>query len=147
MALWFGHQQANGGKNPVVGTSRVVDALRATRNAWRGLEMKGETFGVGELLARGESWLVAAQKADGGWSAGGVSTVEETALAVIALTGGGGMCDAAVRRGCAWLTAHVLEGCERPSPIGLYFSLLWYHEKMYPLVWALEAFALNRTVL
>ena len=95
------------------------------------------------LLARGESWLVAAQKADGGWSAGKAATVEETALAVIALTGGKGACEQAVRRGCGWLATHWQAGAERPAPIGLYFSLLWYHEKMYPLVWTLEALGRN----
>ena len=26
-----------------------------------------------------------------------------------------------------------------PSPIGLYFASLWYSEKLYPLIWAVEA--------
>ena len=95
------------------------------------------------MLARGEAWLVAAQKADGGWSAGLESTVEETALAVIALSGFGVACDGAARRGCAWLVAQGVPGLERAAPIGLYFALLWYYERLYPLVWALEALGRN----
>jgi squalene-hopene/tetraprenyl-beta-curcumene cyclase len=47
----------------------------------------------------------------------------------------------AVVRGRCWL---VEQGPNVvPAPIGLYFSLLWYHEKMYPWVWTLEALAEN----
>jgi squalene-hopene/tetraprenyl-beta-curcumene cyclase len=134
--LWFGHQGCENGKNPLVGTARVVDALRAVCGAQREL-------GVGEMLARGERWLLDAQKKDGGWSAGKASSVEETALAVSALTDAGAAGEEAVRRGCAWLVAHWAAGAAQPAPIGLYFSLLWYHEKMYPLVWALEALGRN----
>ena len=136
LALWFGHQESGGGMNPVVGTARVVDALRA---AQRESGIGSKESGVKELRLRGERWLVEAQKKDGGWGAGRISTVEETALAVIALAGGGAACDGAVQRGRRWLVEHWREGCGRPSPIGLYFALLWYHEKMYPLAWTLEA--------
>ena len=27
-----------------------------------------------------------------------------------------------------------------PSPIGFYFAKLWYYEKLYPLIFAAEAF-------
>jgi squalene-hopene/tetraprenyl-beta-curcumene cyclase len=141
--LWFGHQEAADRKNPVVGTARVADALRAALIARREIEVKSEEFGVGEMLARGEEWLLRAQKSNGGWSAGSTATVEETALAVIALTGGGAACGDAVRRGCAWLAENWEAGAASPAPLGLYFALLWYHEKMYPLVWALEALGRN----
>jgi len=36
-----------------------------------------------------------------------------------------------------------LEAIRNPSPIGLYFSRLWYHERLYPLIWALEALAVE----
>ena len=134
--LWFGHQEAKDGRNPVVGTARVVDALRQGG-------FRSEELGVGEMLARGGAWLVAVQREDGGWSAGNASTVEETALAVAALTDGGGDCEEAVRRGCAWLVANWEAGAAKPAPIGLYFALLWYHEKMYPLVWTLDALGRN----
>jgi squalene-hopene/tetraprenyl-beta-curcumene cyclase len=151
MPLWFGHQAAEGGRNPVVGTARVVDALRKVEalrkvDALRkmdagngGREIGGGGREAGEMLRRGEAWLLARQRADGGWGMGSDATVEETALAVIALAGGGGACAGAARRGRDWLAERGVEGMRRPAPIGLYFSLLWYHEKLYPLVWALEA--------
>jgi len=129
-ALWFGHQEAEGGRNPVIGTARVVDALRQAQAAGFG--------GVEEMAARGVSWLLARQRDDGAWGMGREATVEETSLAVTALAG---VDDAqeTVQRGREWLFAQGLGGLSRPAPVGLYFALLWYHEKMYPLVWSLEA--------
>ena len=142
--LWFGHQAAQDGGNPVVGTARVVDALRATPGAWRDVGVRNGESGVEQMLARGEAWLMGAQKEDGGWSSGKTATMEETALAVTALTGGGVACGEAVRRGCGWLVECWGKGEARPAPIGLYFSSLWYHEKAYPLVWAVEALGRTR---
>ncbi len=137
--LWFGHQEAENGRNPVVGTARVVDALRAAQPA---LAAVGRSVEAAEMLAAGERWLVQAQRADGGWSAGtSCVTAEETALAVVALRGGDAGCAEAARRGQAWLLKNGSAATLEPSPIGLYFSLLWYHEQLYPLVWALEAMA------
>jgi len=129
-ALWFGHQEAEGGRNPIIGTARVVDALRQAQAAGFG--------GVEEMAARGVAWLVARQRDDGAWGMGREATVEETALAVTALAGADDA-QAAVQRGRGWLCAQGLDGLSRPAPVGLYFALLWYHEKMYPLVWSLEA--------
>lgn len=146
--LWFGHQDRADGKNPVVGTARVVDALRTVVGQWQaGVELVSQDSRMAEaMLSRGETWLAEQQHKDGGWSAGFSATVEETALAVIALTGGGPACTLAAQRGCAWLTENWRAGCERPAPLGLYFSSLWYHERLYPLVWTLEALGRN-TVL
>ncbi len=134
--LWFGHQEAADGANPVVGTARVVDALRRTRRELDGWEAMRETE---PLLRRGEAWLLAHQKDGGGWGMGREATAEETALAVSALVDGGEACRAAAARGGVWLTVRGTEGMERPAPIGLYFALLWYHERLYPWVWALDA--------
>ena len=140
LPLWFGHQDAERGRNPVVGTARVVDALRAARIP---LAAAGRAAQAAEMLAAGERWLVQAQQPDGGWSAGACATTEETALAVIALAGAGKGGAEAARRGQMWLVARGLEAIRNPSPIGLYFSLLWYHERLYPLIWALEALAVD----
>jgi squalene-hopene/tetraprenyl-beta-curcumene cyclase len=32
------------------------------------------------------------------------------------------------------------------APIGLYFARLWYHERLYPVVWALGALKALREV-
>lgn len=51
--------------------------------------------------------------------------------------------DSAIRRGVEWLTARIQDGgCEMSQPIGFYFAKLWYHEQLYPFVFA--AAALNR---
>ncbi len=141
--LWFGHQEAERGQNPVVGTARVVDALRAAQCAADAVGRAGETEA---MRTAGERWLIRNQKPDGGWGAGKEATVEETALAVIALLGGNASCHAAAERGrCrlteAWRSGETL----RAAPIGLYFSVLWYHERLYPVVWSLEALATVRT--
>jgi len=128
--LWFGHQEAEGGRNPIIGTARVVDALVKAHGAGMA--------GVEEMALRGTAWLVARQRDDGAWGMGRDATLEETALAVIALAGSGGAQEA-VRRGREWLCAQGLDALSRPAPVGLYFALLWYHEKMYPWVWTLEA--------
>ncbi|MDD4018319.1 MAG: prenyltransferase/squalene oxidase repeat-containing protein [Kiritimatiellae bacterium] len=142
--LWFGNQEARDSKNPVIGTARVVEALRAVPEAWRGSGAGRGEAGVGKMLTRGEAWLLGAQREDGGWGAGAGSTVEETAWAVIALADSDAACQGAARRGCGWLAECWEKGEARPAPIGLYFSSLWYHEKTYPLVWAVEALGRTR---
>jgi squalene-hopene/tetraprenyl-beta-curcumene cyclase len=41
-------------------------------------------------------------------------------------------------RGLRYLIDRVAES-DRPTPIGLYFSRLWYSERLYPLIWSIEA--------
>lgn len=137
-ALWFGHQEARDGRNPVVGTARVVAALRAALQAGS-LGPEGPL--AARLLQAGESWLAARQRDDGAWGVGAEPTVEETSLAVCALKGGGSQ--AAASRGIGWLVARGEAGLLRAAPIGLYFALLWYHEDLYPLIWSLEALGLG----
>ncbi len=137
--LWFGHQEAEGGRNPVIGTARVVAALREAAPGVGGREAAV----LAACLARGEAWLAAAQRSEGSWGMGREASVEETALAVTALSGGEGACAAAAARGRAWLAARGPEGLAQAAPLGLYFALLWYHERLYPLVWALEALTVN----
>lgn len=46
----------------------------------------------------------------------------------------------AVTRGAAWLMARTQEGTSfEPSPIGFYFAKLWYFERVYPIVFTVEA--------
>jgi squalene-hopene/tetraprenyl-beta-curcumene cyclase len=134
--LWFGNQEAAGCLNPLIGTSRVVDALQQVIK-------KGYTaFGIPEMLSDGITWILHQQHTDGSWGAGQQGTSEETALAVIALKRQDKISvQHAVKQGCLWLVKQGLE--PKPAPIGLYFSLLWYSEKMYPLSWTLEALAGN----
>ena len=143
--LWFGNQSAPGEENPTYGTARVVLALNR-------LASDGDAA-VDDMRRRGIHWLLAAQNADGGWGgAGGVdSTIEETALAVQALADAleaalptrgltGTSLEAAVGKGANWLVSQTRGGRDfKPSPIGLYFSKLWYCERQYPLVFSVAA--------
>jgi squalene-hopene/tetraprenyl-beta-curcumene cyclase len=131
--LWFGNQQAPRQENPVVGTARVLLAYAASRHTTAEAE-------------RGIKFLLNAQNADSGWggASGVASSVEETALALIALTawrGREGVAEA-VQRGAEYLVRRVEDGTwVHPAPLGLYFARLWYAEQMYPLSWTVEALA------
>ncbi len=125
--LWFGNQYAPHGENRVVGASRVLLAL-------------GELNELQPERDKGVHYLLDVQNDDGGWGGGkGIfSTMEETSLSVIALLACGHIQEA--ERGVDFL----LRGCrtrayENPAPIGLYFTSLWYSEKLYPIIWTLEA--------
>ena len=66
------------------------------------------------------------------------SSVEETALAIEALADTSHA--VSVERGVDWLIEKVESGAWRePAPIGFYFARLWYHERLYPLIWTVGA--------
>lgn len=130
--LWFGSEHAPGDENPLHGTAHVVTALRE-------LSESGMLPALGPAT-RGMAWIASAQNDDGGWGGvrGAPSSTEETALAVEALAGTSH--GASVERGVAWLVERVESGAwGEPSPIGFYFAKLWYHERLYPLVWTVGA--------
>jgi len=138
--LWFGSQNDGAEENPVYGTARVL-------LAYRDLGRLDE-----EPARRGLAWLANARNADGGWGGSvahtsggpgdGVSSVEETAVAVEALVSaenGPGL-GPAVDGGVTWLAEAVESGRHREtSPIGFYFAKLWYYEKLYPLIFSVSA--------
>jgi squalene-hopene/tetraprenyl-beta-curcumene cyclase len=126
--LWFGNQFATGSENPVYGTSRVLISLNVVQ--------------PGSVMAkRAESWLLAAQNQDGGWGGdrGILSSIEETSLAITALSDvSGDGATSAVARGTAWLIEATRSGEDTsPSPIGFYFAKLWYYDRLYPLIFAI----------
>jgi squalene-hopene/tetraprenyl-beta-curcumene cyclase len=143
--LWFGNEHSPTDENPVYGTSRVIVALSDA-----GAHSQPEIAG---LLERAVQWLCSAQNAQGGWSGfvGGPASIEETALAVEALTSVlaplinlapamQSRVEAACRGGALWLAAQVCQGQWRqPAPIGFYFARLWYYEKLYPLIFTVGA--------
>ncbi len=120
LPLWFGSQIDLNHENPVYGTVRVLEALVEV------VGLSAEALSKVEKMKRhGFQWLEKAQNQDGSWG----GSVEETALAA-GLTG----------RGLARLLEMTENGTEFPaSPIGFYFARLWYSEKMYPLVFTVEA--------
>jgi len=90
------------------------------------------------MVTSAKNYLLSQQNPDGSW--GGKKetpgTVEETALAIGALaTTHPENC----MRGFDWLLSENRTDTLHSSPIGLYFAALWYDEKMYPLVYTLEA--------
>jgi squalene-hopene/tetraprenyl-beta-curcumene cyclase len=74
-------------------------------------------------------------------------SVEETALAVEALIalldhrmGPEDRVKSAIEKGLSWLAEAILEGRHHdPSPIGFYFAKLWYHERLYPQIFTVQA--------
>lgn len=139
LPLWFGNQYDPAEENPVYGTARVLRAY---------VELGLITS---EPARRGLAWLAAQADAEGGWGSGlakgegqslGVSSVEETALAVETLldTPPVGVMQPVVEKGLSWLVRAVESGGHRqPSPIGLYFARLWYYERLYPLCFTVAA--------
>lgn len=138
--LWFGNEHTPDESNPVYGTAQVVNHLAgnaqlATLADW--------------LVQAGLDYLRSAQKTDGsfGGDADSPSSIEETAVALQALSFSG-TASSAVRPALAWLLDSTSHGTRFPSaPIGLYFARLWYHEQLYPVIWALGAFQAAQKVL
>jgi len=143
LPLWFGNEHAPDDENPVYGTAHVLLALR---------ELKGRGFTLGrEMEQRAAAFLVERQDSDGGWSGapGGPASMEETALAVEALSGTTHV--NAVDAVIAWLCGQIeTESWREPAPIGFYFAKLWYYERLYPLIFTVGALGrvarLNRAV-
>lgn len=142
--LWFGNQYSPDMANPVYGTAKVLLGLQCV-SSWPGLMGQQAT----DLCQAGSDWLVHAQSSDGGWG-GDVScpaSIEESALALEALTtcfrqglARTNAVEDALWRGANWLVEHTGGGRYfSPSPIGLYFAKLWYHEDLYPLIFSTAA--------
>lgn len=115
--LWFGSQSNFNHENPVYGTVRVLEALRELDEA--------EFPVIGKMKQRGFQWLENAQNPDGSWG----DSIEETALAA-GLTG----------KGITKLLEMTAGGTRFSArPIGLYFASLWYAERLYPVIFTVEA--------
>jgi squalene-hopene/tetraprenyl-beta-curcumene cyclase len=145
--LWFGNQHAPGEMNPTYGTARVIAALAVP------LVLQSPV--TERIRRRGLAWLLNSQNRNGGW--GGAqdvtSSIEETGLALHALgtTASLDMSDAlaeGIERGAKWLIDTTRQGTHTPaSPIGLYFARLWYHEELYPILFALQGLSRTRALL
>ncbi len=144
LPLWFGNQDRDEEDNPIYGTGRVLLCY-------------SQCDRVGApVFQRGLAFLLENQNADGGWGGGknsfypgseptlgsATSTIEETSVALEGILSGGGTkdCTDSIMRGVNWLCDAIQQDHHRVSqPIGFYFARLWYHEKMYPLVFSLGA--------
>lgn len=139
--LWFGNEHAPGEVNRVYGTSQVC----------RGLLAAGAPPDL-PLLTRAIAWLQSQQQSSGGWggSLEGPPSLEETAVAMQALAALplNPSLEQSLRRGIDWLLTATRDGTHFPTaPIGLYFARLWYHERLYPMLWSLGALKAARSVL
>jgi squalene-hopene/tetraprenyl-beta-curcumene cyclase len=153
--LWFGNEYQENGSNPVYGTAQVVLTCADLGRL------------DSEMALRAVRWLISAQHAGGGWgpprapldyssaekdgfrawraneSLAKFASVEETALAASALLPLSTTHHAAgraVSSGLTWLAAAVEQDAHRQgAAIGFYPGRLWYHERLYPLVFAAGA--------
>ncbi|MFH1614200.1 MAG: prenyltransferase/squalene oxidase repeat-containing protein [Planctomycetota bacterium] len=148
--LWFGNQYTTGRLNPLYATARVVIALTSLPRSYAPLDAA--------MLSKAVSWLLGSQNDDYGWSGekGAPSSIEETALAVDALASAAiyskgpdspAMLNLPLEKIYQALdtAANMLiqktkdPSAISPSPIGLYFAKLWYHEKLYPIIFTTQA--------
>ena len=156
--LWFGNEHTAVENNPVLGTSLVLMGLLSARLTLSDVP-GGSLMGLWPHV----EWLLDQQGARGGW--GGdkdvTPSVEETAVAAQVLClfmssttpqeltseARARVC-AGIERGVSWLLEATRGGAHFPAaPIGLYFARLWYHERVYPIVWTLGALRAAREVL
>lgn len=136
--LWFGNQWRRNHVNPVYGTAQVVSALT------RLPQYLIDSYGLQNTLERAKSFLLEDRNPDGTWGASDSSSgsIEETSIALAALAEFTEVDQSIIRCGLNRL----LEATDcgrvfRPSPIGLYFASLWYHEELYPVIFAHSAFS------
>ena len=126
--LWFGNQDHPEEENPVYGTAKVLMAYRGRDDL-----LDRDT----RALDKGLRWLCTNQNTDGGWG-----SMEETALATEALLSFAKNRPAqlAACKGLEWLVDGVEHGRHvENAPIGFYFAKLWYHERLYPMVFTVAA--------
>ncbi|MCH7725430.1 MAG: squalene--hopene cyclase [Planctomycetes bacterium] len=126
--LWFGNQDHPEEENPVYGTAKVLMAYRGRDDL-----LDCDT----RALDKGLRWLCTNQHTDGGWG-----SAEETALATEALLSfpKNRPAQLAACKGLEWLVDGVENGRHvENAPIGFYFAKLWYHERLYPMVFTVAA--------
>ncbi|TWT51224.1 Squalene--hopene cyclase [Rubripirellula amarantea] len=155
LPLWFGNQDREHEDNPIYGTAKVL--LASTSENLREWQ---------SACDRAADYLVGCQNSDGGWGGGpsvsygdgGGSTIEESALAVEGLlhysrfrsendrvlgSGDNGQTirlQAAIISGVEFLVRAIEQQNFRvPWPIGFYFAKLWYHERLYPIIFTTSA--------
>jgi hypothetical protein len=136
LPLWFGSQLTVNNQNPIYGTCKVGLYLLNCRELDKtDSKLKEKLDG---MLLKSRSYIINQQNQDGSWGAirGVNGTIEETSLSI------GFLADVDVdvcTKGIGWIERTIGEKGLFSSPIGLYFASLWYDEKMYPIIYYLEA--------
>ena len=137
--LWFGDQDASDERSPVYGTAVAVEHLGISEHPV-----------ALDISRKGIQFLLAAQNEDGGWGGtrGLPSKVTLTAKALSALTTGADNYLNEIEAGVDFLYRQFCAGeINRPEPIGLYFSRLWYSEELYNITFVLSALKNIRKML
>lgn len=141
--LWFGDQDAPGERNPVYGTAMAVEYLSVSTHE-----------AAKPMVEKALYYLLNTQNPDGGWGGAAqvASKVTLTARAITALATyakqqiQSNHVEVAIERGLDYLhQRHQAGTLTQPEPIGLYFSRLWYSEKLYNLTFTLHALNAART--
>ena len=90
------------------------------------------------MASAATDYLKLQQNSDGSWGGqiGIKGSIEETALSICALAKRD---KTKCLKGFQWLENEYKSRGLQASPIGLYFATLWYDEKMYPLIYYIEA--------
>ena len=134
--LWFGNQFTSDQKNPVYGTAKITIYL----NDCLLCDSLDDNLkiNIGLMLFDAQDYLLKQQNNDGSWGGeyGVPGTIEESSLAISALIGKD---QEAILKGFNWIENEIKNNGLRSNPIGLYFAMLWYDEKMYPLINYVEA--------
>ena len=136
LPLWFGNQMTEDKTNPVYGTSKVCIYLSDCKK-YNCLNDKLKTS-IELMTADARNYLLQQQNNDGSWGGAiGINgTIEETSLVISALSP---TSEESCIKGFQWMEdAYKNEGL-RSNPIGLYFAALWYDEKLYPIIYYIEA--------
>ncbi len=136
LPLWFGSQLTTDKHNPVYGTSRVGAYIQDCLNC-NNLELNHKE-NLANMLSKAQLYLKNQQNINGSWGAvkGAEGTIEETALAISAVAS---FDLEAALNGQKWIENQIAINGLKTSPIGLYFASLWYDEKLYPLVFYIDA--------
>lgn len=136
LPLWFGNQMTGDKTNPVYGTAKVCIYLSDCVNStYLNDEQKSS---MKNMIANAKNFLIQQQNEDGSWGGaiGIEGSIEETSLAISAITPS---FQNTCLKGFQWLAETINEKGLHSNPIGLYFAALWYDEKMYPLIYYIEA--------
>ena len=129
--LWFGDQDAYNEQSPVYGTAMAVEYLSDNK-----LPI------AQKMAAKGLEYILSAQNTDGGWGGakGVCSKVTFTSRALSALSSYQHVREEPLERAFDFLyNKHDAGQLFQAEPIGLYFSRLWYSEKLYNITFTLNA--------
>lgn len=136
LPLWFGNQYTHDKKNRVYGTAKVciyLDDCLLNKGLEKDVRLK-----LKKMISRAQLYLLSQQNSNGSWGGAlGINgTTEETALAISALSKSN---NEVCLRGFEWLSSEYHNNNLKANPIGLYFAALWYDERLYPLIYYIEA--------